>query len=478
MDGYIGRNAERQEFAELFQRKAASLVTCQGRRRIGKSRFIEECAQSAAAFLSFSGLPPREGITMQDQLAAFSDQLARQTQIPRVSLDGWPAAFDLLASQLPAKGPVVVLLDEISWMAIGDKDFAGHLKTAWDLRFSKRPRLILVLCGSASSWIEDNILNSTGFVGRCTWQFHLKPLPLADCVAFWGKRAARTSAAEKWRMLAVTGGVPGYLEQILTSHSAEENITRLCFHPGGMLFHECDRIFHDIFTRKAGTYRDIVSTLVYGARTLQQISASLDRERGGSLGDALRDLELAGFIRKERIFDPANGNTKARDHHFRLADNYLRFYLKYVAPAKDRIEKGLYQRVPLESLEAWDTLMGLQFETLILDNLEEILTRLGLRQRAVLNAGPYFQSKTLRREACQIDLLIRTRQSLYIGELKFRKNIGIEIVDEVKQKVARLKLPPGHSFRTVLIHSGELDPAVEASDYFDFIIAADEMVKG
>jgi hypothetical protein len=245
-----------------------------------------------------------------------------------------------------------------------------------------------------------------------------------------------------------------------------------------MLFHECDRIFHDIFTRKAGTYRDIVSTLVYGARTLQQISASLDRERGGSLGDALRDLELAGFIRKERIFDPANGNTKARDHHFRLADNYLRFYLKYVAPAKDRIEKGLYQRVPLESLEAWDTLMGLQFETLILDNLEEILTRLGLRQRAVLNAGPYFQSKTLRREACQIDLLIRTRQSLYIGELKFRKNIGIEIVDEVKQKVARLKLPPGHSFRTVLIHSGELDPAVEASDYFDFIIAADEMVKG
>lgn len=397
--------------------------------------------------------------------------------MPKVSLDGWPAAFDLLASQLPAKGQVVVLLDEISWMAIGDKDFAGHFKNAWDQSFSKRGGLILVLCGSVSSWIEDNILNNTGFVGRCTWQFHLKPLPLADCVAFWGKRAARTSAAEMWRMLAVTGGVPGYLEQILTNYTAEENITRLCFHPGGMLYHEFDRIFHDIFTRKADTYRDIVTTLVKGPKTLQEISSSLERERGGSLSNSLRDLELAGFIRKEQFFDPTNGKVKPRDHHYRLADNYLRFHLKYVAPAKTQIEKGIYQRVPLESLEAWDCIMGLQFETLILDNLEEVFTRLGLRQRAVLNAGPYVQGKTLRREPCQIDLLIRTRQSLYIIELKFRKRTGIEVVDEVKQKVARLKLPPGHSFRTVLIHSGELDPAVEASDYFDFILPADEWLN-
>ncbi len=478
MDGFIGRSAERQEFADLFQRKKASLVTCQGRRRIGKSRFIEECARSATGFLSFSGLPPRDGITKQDQLAAFSEGLSKQTQVPRVPLDAWPTAFQLLASQLPAKRSIVVLLDEISWMAIGDPDFAGHLKTAWDQQFSKIPGLILVLCGSVSSWIEDNILNSTGFVGRCSWQFHLQPLPLKDCVAFWGKSAPRVGAAEKWRMLAVTGGIPGYLEQLLPSRGAEENIERLCFNPGGMLFHECARIFHDIFTRKAATYQAIVATLVNGPKTLQQIGGSLGRERGGSLGDALRDLELAGFIRKDRFFDPSSGKTKPRDHQFRLADNYLRFHLKYVAPVREQVLKGLYQRTPLETLEAWDTIMGLQFETLILDSLDEILARLGLKNRAVLNAGPYAQGKTLRREACQIDLLIRTRQSLYIVEMKFRKKTGCEVIDEMKEKVARLKLPKGQSFRTVLIHAGALDPAVEASDYFDFIIAADELVAG
>ena len=478
MDDFIGRKQERQEFAELLTRKKASLVTCQGRRRIGKSRLIEHCARSADNYLSFSGLPPREGITRGNQLDVFADRLAKQTASPRVALDGWPMAFQLLASQLPLTGTVVVLFDEISWMAIGDKDFAGHLKTAWDQSFSKFRGLTLVLCGSVSSWIEQNILNNTGFVGRCSWQFHLKPLPLADCTAFWGKRAARVSPAEKWRMLGVTGGVPGYLEQLMPTRGAEENIERLCFNQGGMLFHEFDRIFHDIFSRRAAAYRDIVGTLVAGPKTLQQISAILKRERGGSLGEQLTELELSGFIRKERFFDPLTGKTRPRDHRYRIADNYLRFYLKYIAPAHERVIKGLYQRVPIESLEAWDTIMGYQFETLVLDSPNEVFERLGLKNRAVLNAGPYAQGETLRQRACQIDLLIRTRQAIYVCEMKFRRHIGGEVIEEVREKVAKLKLPKAQTVRTVLIHSGELDPSIEPSDYFDFIIDADQWVAG
>ena len=130
MDQFIGRKQERQEFAEILTRKKASLVTCQGRRRIGKSRLVEHCARSAEHYLSFSGLPPREGIARLHQLDAFADRLAKQTASPRVALDGWPMAFQLLASQLPLTGTVAVLLEEISGMAIGDKDSAGHLKTA------------------------------------------------------------------------------------------------------------------------------------------------------------------------------------------------------------------------------------------------------------------------------------------------------------------------------------------------------------
>jgi AAA+ ATPase superfamily predicted ATPase len=475
---FIGRQAEREEFRALFKRKAATLVTCQGRRRIGKSRFITECSAGADRFLSFSGLAPREGMTRDQQLDAFADQLSKQTALPRLTLDGWPTAFQLLASQIPATGSCVVLLDEISWMAIGAPDFAGQLKNAWDQSLSRHAGLILVLCGSVSSWIEANILNSTGFVGRCAWQFHLRPLPLAECAAFWGKRSPRVPPADKWRMLAVTGGVPGYLEQILPTLGAEENIGRLCFNPGGMLFHECGRIFHDIFTRRAATYRDICATLVNGPKSLQEISATLGRERGGSLGDALHDLELAGFLRKDAFFDPATASARPRDHRYRIADPYLRFHLKYVAPHEERIRKGLYQRVPLETLEAWDTIMGFQFETLVLDSLNPLLDRIGLTHRAILNAGPYAQRKTQRRQPCQIDLLIRTRQAIYLCEMKFRRKIGVRVIDDVRAKAACLKLPASLAVRTVLIHSGELAPAIASADYFDHIIDADHWLRG
>ncbi len=146
-----------------------------------------------------------------------------------MTLDSWSAAFQLLASQLPAKGTVVILLDEISWMGIGEPDFAGYIKNAWDELFSRRARTLVVLCGSVSSWIEENILNNTAFVGRCSWQFHLRPLSLIESQQFWGRAASRISSAEKLRFLAVTGGIPRYLEELNPKLTAEQNIARLCF---------------------------------------------------------------------------------------------------------------------------------------------------------------------------------------------------------------------------------------------------------
>jgi uncharacterized protein len=477
MHPFIGRERQLAEFEQLLRKKSASLVTCHGRRRVGKSRFVTECAKHADHFLSFVGLPPRERLTKRDQLNAFAERLAAQTKAPRLPLDGWPTAFGLLASQIPPTGSVVLLLDEISWMGIGDPDFAGHIKTAWDELFSARPGLVVVLCGSVSSWIEKNILNNTGFVGRCSWQFRLDPLPLHDCVAFWGKGCNRIAATEKLKVLAVTGGIPKYLEEIDPAKTAEQNVARLCFNRGGLLFSEFDNIFHDIFTRRADTYREIVRSLVAGPRTVDRIARALKRDRGGRLSEALGDLENAGFLRKDVSFDPESGETRPRDARFRLADNYLRFYLKYVEPVSEQVKKGLYQRSPLETLAAWDTVMGLQFENLVLSSVDAVMARMGLDNVAVLNAGPYSQHKTQRRQGCQIDLLIRTKHSLYVIETKMRRYIPRTVVDDVREKVARLRLPPGQSVRPGLVYDGEIDPAIAQSDYFHFLIPAESLLR-
>jgi uncharacterized protein len=473
---FIGREREREEFRPFLKKKTASLIVCQGRRRIGKSTFIREAASEADRFLSFEGLAPREHIGRREQLEAFTESLAAQTKAPKITLDSWPQAFKLLASLLPSSGSTVLLLDEISWMAIGAPDFAGHFKTAWDNLFSRHPQLIVVLCGSVSSWIQKNILNSTGFVGRCSWQFRLQPLPLPACNEFWKRKTV--SAAEKLKVLAVTGGVPRYLEEIDPTQTAEQNIERLCFRRGGPLFNEFDQIFHDIFTRKVETYRTIVLALIDGPCSITEIGKAMRRGRGGSLSEALEDLESAGFLSQIVAFNPVTGKNRSRTLKYRIQDNYLRFYLKYIDPVADQVKKGLYRRVPLETLQAWDSIVGLQFENLVLGNLEIVLNRIGLAHVPVLNAGPYFQARTARKPGCQIDLLLRTKQSLYVFEVKFRRKIDSSVMTEVSRKVESLDGISGLSVRRGLIYEGELSPEIEKSDYFDYLVPFGQLLTG
>lgn len=473
---YVGREDETRHLLQLREKPTASLVVCQGRRRIGKSTFIQRSADKLDHFLAFEGLAPRPNLGMHDQLGEFSRRLAAQTSLPELPLENWPQALQLLASTLPKDGWTLVLLDEVSWLSTGDPDFPGHLKAAWDNHLSKHDRLILVLCGSVSSWIQENILSSPAFVGRCSLEIRLGPLALPHCNEFW--RGRTVSPADKLKALAVTGGVPRYLEELNPSQSAEQNIHRLCFQRGGLLFREFDQIFRDIFGRRAETYQSVVTGLVDGSRTVSQIGAELQQGRGGTLSASLEELALAGLITRDVSFDPTTGQSRPRAIRYRLSDNYLRFYLKYVAPRKTQIEKNLYVRTPLESLIAWDTIFGLQIENLVLTSFESIREQLGLDRVSILNAGPYRQTRTQRREGCQVDLLIRTKHATYVIEIKLQNRIEKTVIGEVKQKVKRLDVRRDISVRTALVYSGTLSPSVRDEGYFDHVVSLDALLEG
>lgn len=128
-----------------------------------------------------------------------------------------------------------------------DSDFPGYLKDAWDDDLKKHERLILVLCGSVSSWIQRNILDSTGFVGRISLELVLGELPVRDCLQFWRQSADGVSSREVFDLLSVTGGVPMYLEEIDPTLTTNENLRRMAFTKGGTLFNDFTRIFNDVF---------------------------------------------------------------------------------------------------------------------------------------------------------------------------------------------------------------------------------------
>ena len=472
---FVGREQELSLLRDLYDRKNAALAVCKGRRRIGKSTLIQQFAQSSAHFYEFQGLAPRDGISDRDQLTNFSRQVSAQFGLTSTfPLENWTQAFELLSAYIP-NGRTVLLLDEISWMGGQDLDFAGTLKIAWDIRFKKHSKLILVLCGSVSSWIEENVLNDTGFVGRVSLSIHLEELPPGQCVAFWGKKRKRFASFEMLKILAVTGGVPKYLEEIKTNASAEDNIAQLCFRKEGLLFSEFDNIFNSIFSKRASLYKEIVRILVSTNRTFSQICDQLSREQSGVISRYLADLEASGFISRDYAW--STKGTRTRLSKYRLKDNYLRFYLKYIDPVKEQIADNIYGTRPLERLPGWDSIIGLQFENLVLNNIPFLLQVLSISPTSVLNASPYFQNKTNRHKGCQIDLLIQTKNTIYVAEIKLRKKIPTAVIEEVREKIRRLKPPRIMSVRPILIYEGELAASIPEDDFFDKLICFSDLLE-
>lgn len=470
MTTFVGRYRELNQLRDLFDCRVASLVIVKGRRRIGKSRLIEEFAKEAK-FVSISGLAPTKGVTSKHQREEFAKQMSRIFQVPTPSHTNWSDLFWFLAEQTK-RSKVVILLDEISWMGSKDATFLGKLKNAWDLYFKKNSKLILVLCGSVSSWIEKNILSSTNFVGRIDLTLTLGELSLPECNEFWKKETGKLSTYEKFKILGVTGGVPRYLEIISPKYNAEENIKRLFFIKEGFLFNEFDKIFNDLFVKNNQIYKDIILCLTKKPHAeLDDIFKFLNMTKSGGVIKYLENLITSGFIKRDYTWSIRN-DKQSKFSCFRISDNYFRFYFKYVLPNKSKIESDAFVNRSLTMLPGWDTIMGLQFENLVLHNRRLVQELLHIDPNEIVHDNPYFQKATSFKKGCQIDYMIQTRyNSLYICEIKFsKKPIQSNVISEIKNKISYLDLPKNFSYRPVLIHVNGVDDDVIASEYFSNIV--------
>jgi uncharacterized protein len=469
---FIGRQRELAKLRQVTESRIASFIVLKGRRRIGKTRLAQEFGKNFRTLI-FTGLPPTEGVTAKLQRENFASQLAKQLLIPTPRSGDWNDLFWVL-SHYTKEGKTLIVLDEISWLGMNDPTFLGKLKIAWDLDLKQNSELILMLTGSVSSWIDKNILSNTGFVGRISLEMTLEELPLFRCDEFWGAERDRISAYEKFKLLAVTGGVPRYLEEIIPSLSSEENIRRLCFQSGGLLVKEYTRIFTDLFHKRGTLYGNIVSRLANGSCEQEEIRKVLGVKRGGRLSEYLYELETAGFISQDQTWDIKTGKL-AKPRKYRLKDNYLRFYLKYIAPNLSRIEQDRFTMNPAQ----WPSVFGLQFENLVLSNRRRLLELLYLDPNEVVWDNPYFQTATLRQPGCQIDYLIQTRdRTLYLCEIKFSQNsINSDVISQVESKLKALSLPKGFSIRPILIHVNGVSDEVLAKDFFSRILDFSQILQ-
>jgi uncharacterized protein len=464
---FFGREHELRRLMELTNKTSASLVVIKGRRRIGKSRLITELARRLPRhrLLQFQGLPPSTGLTAQQERDDFAQQFAQQIPGPPARADDWNWLFWSIAEKV-AKGRHIIVLDEINWLGSQDATFLGKLKNVWDLHFSRNPRLILILSGSMSSWIERDILHNTGFLGRVSIDMTLEELPLATCNLFWGDARHQISAHEKLRILAITGGVPRYLEEINPALSADANIQRLCFSRDGLLFREFDNIFTDMFSIRSEAYHKLLTVLADGPMDLKGIYEKLRIKKTGKISEYVEELVQTGLLARDHTWSLSTG-AQSKLSRLRLSDCYVRFYLKFILPNRTAILRGTRSKPP-----NLDTVLGLQMENLVLSNRLALFQHLSIDPDNVLYDNPFFQRPTQRQRGCQIDYLIQTRDRiLYICEIKESRNvISSTVADEVAEKIARMSMPRRMSYRPVLIHVGNVAGTLEDRRYFSSLI--------
>ena len=469
---FFGRQDQIEQLAALWGKRTSSLVTYRGRRRIGKSTLIKEFAKkSGARFLKIEGARPEEGFSNADELRSFSEQLAAQTGCERTLPENWLEAFIRLDREINDDQKTIILLDEISWMGYYDPMFANTIRVAWENYWKDHDRLIVVLCGSVSTWIKENFIDNASYMGRRSLDLVVGELPLKECVKFWGRAAERVNPKEIIDVLSVTGGVPRYLEEVNPSLSADENIRQMCFLPNSILRTDFDEMFTDVITHQPVFTARVLECLVDGPRSVTDIAGLLKEEKGGRMSAALARLSESGFVSDDAGKNPETG-ADIREKKFRLKDNYARFYLKYVAPVKRVIDTGFFKFTGIGQFSGWDAIKGLQFENLVVNNAVELLSPLHLNRTLVLSAAPYFRkaSESSGKEGIQIDLLLQTKMSYCIVEVKRKASIGREVIEEVERKRRLLSHPKSVSVRTALVYEGELAPSVEADGFFDAIV--------
>lgn len=233
-------------------------------------------------------------------------------------------------------------------------------------------------------------------------------------------------------------------------------------------------MFDELYDSGAGERKNVLETLSEGAMTVSEIAKKLGRSRNGHLAEVLKDLSQGGFVAAERGINPETGELR-QEIRYRICDNYARFYLRTILPRRDMIENGAYRFESLEQLPGWNSILGLQFENMVLGALPALVHKLHLEKTRIVSMSPFRRFPHDHVRGCQIDCLIQTKRSLYVVEIKRRMEIGMEVVAEVERKIEALPHNERLSVRPVLVYDGHLSPLVTDENFFAAIISAEEL---
>lgn len=416
----IGRTRERKTLAEVKTSNMPELVAVYGRRRVGKTFLIR---QSYRTDIVFELVGSRRG-SRATQLRAFANALRRamKTTAPLASPDDWTHAFELLIDYLEpllrrSRRKRVVFLDELPWLATRRSGFLAAFEHFWNSWCSKQPRLVVVICGSAASWMLRKVVEQRGGLhNRVTRRLRLAPFSLAEVELLLHAQGVRLGRYQTLQLYMALGGVPHYLVQVERGESATQAIDRLCFAEGAPLKNEFLQLYKALFT-KPERHEAVVRALANKRRglTRDELLKAAQLDTGGAASKVLTELIESGFV----MTTPQLGHT-TRDVVYRLADPYSLFYLHWIERHRGASDGAWLAKHRRPAFKAWS---GLTFEAICLTHVSGIKQALGIAAVATEESAWVYRPTgpdAHQEQGAQIDLVIdRADQTMNLCEMKF-----------------------------------------------------------
>ncbi len=433
----VGRNKEHRQLNQIFQSRGSSFVALYGRRRVGKTYLIREVFSDKLSFYS-TGLA---NAGLQNQLTVFHAALQKYDPSGEMAVPAdWFSAFRQLSDLLEKKpaGKKILFLDELPWMDTANSGFIPALEHFWNAWASARKDILLIVCGSAASWMISNLINNTGGLhNRVTHRIRLSPFSLAECEQFLTGKGSVWDRYQIVQLYMVTGGIPFYLEQVRTDQSAAQNINRLCFEKDGPLRSEFDNLYRSLFS-KSERHVSVVELLSRKTKglTRKDIIEETDLTDGGSTTRILNELIESDFIRKY----PFYGKSK-NDSLFQLIDCYSLFYLKWIKNSSPLDENYWINQLDSPAQRTW---AGYAFEQVCLLHLQQIKAGLGISGVQTDTSSWVGRSEG---KGAQIDLVIdRKDRVINLCEMKFSIDsftIDKKYSEELRKKVTVFRSDTG-----------------------------------
>ncbi|MFT3741198.1 MAG: ATP-binding protein [Gammaproteobacteria bacterium] len=420
----IGRQYEQKQLQSVFQSDAAEFVAVYGRRRVGKTYLIREFFnKKPCIFFRSSGI--HQG-SLKKQLEKFKKEIENTFYEGRKGVklhdfSSWHDAFETLKDAIDLfadNQKVVIFLDEIPWMSTPKSGLLEALDYYWNRYWVEDKRIKLIICGSAASWIIDNILHNTGGLhNRVTLRMPLESFTLAETKAYLSYKNIHYRNEQILTLYMSLGGIPFYLNFVEKGLSAIQNINTICFSKKGTLYDEFELLFASLF-KKHEIHEEIIRFIASKREGVarHEIESHFSY-KGGRLTSRLKELEEAGFI---MTFIPWK---KERGVYYKVIDEYTLFYLTWIAKrTKNRIAKNIddhYWEV-LSAKPAWKAWAGLAFEAICFKHISQIKKALHIPAGSEVSSWRYISSKDDVESGAQIDLVFdRPDHSVTLCEIKY-----------------------------------------------------------